>query len=402
MKKLLSAIIAAAMIISAVLVFASCGSDKKTVNGKTPAQAILDGFSEESENQVVKGESSVKLGFGGLIFEMPSKSTFVKLGSKYYYNLSLVTDEETFDTSSASLWYNKGITAVLSVGSAQIGAKLDFDILSMIPLLKSTIENMFEKKGADVSEENIKETVLTIIEALLGDAAFKSENGGYTVSAKVSIDEALIKRFIEVEKKIKTQTSENTIGESDDNADEIAKELVDSVKRFLDVNEFVFNVRFDKNLSITSYDCVMTIKLKLPAEILGEIVGFAVSNINPGALFGGMDDEIDYVDGEPDMPTATGDGAEDDVEDEETEPEEYVSLDIKLSSSFTVSKTATADDIPDIPQKVELFDLMDIISEKLGSLDLNSIIEIIKSITEGGLINIPGLIPSPNPASDPV
>ena len=180
------------------------------------------------------------------------------------------------------------------------------------------------------------------------------------------------------------------------------------IKKFIDIEELTFTVKFDKDLNVTGLDYSCEIKVKAPADsikhafssMLDKLVGNMFSGLG-GNTYDNYDnydengnDDIDYADedetdDESDVVTTVG----------ATSESEYISIDIKLTGSSTITREASADDIPDIPNDVDLIDIMDIVSEHIGNVNIQSIIDFLKSLTSGAL---PGNIPFPiNPQSLP-
>lgn len=418
MKKIISVVIALAMIVTAVLALASCDSEKKTVKKKTPAQAIA--ASTMPENFTITSNDELKLGVGGVLIDVPVQSKAVKLGSRYYLGSTITSGEENFATTTASLWYNKGLVGVIDFETAKVGANLDVDFVALIPLIRSYLTKTLEEKNVTLTEEKAREIVETLINAIIGDAGFVSVKGGYTVTTKIELNVEFVKKIIDAVKKIRDLAAPETdddgttgeiIGSSDEESapkDEQIENTLNTIKKFIDIEELTFTVKFDKDLNVTGLDYSCEIKVKAPADsiksafssMLDKLVGNMFSGLG-GNTYDNYDnydeygnDDIDYADedetdDESDVVTTVG----------ATSESEYICIDIKLTGSSTITREASADDIPDIPNDVDLIDIMDIVSEHIGNVNIQSIIDFLKSLTSGAL---PGNIPFPiNPQSLP-
>ncbi|MBR0235777.1 MAG: hypothetical protein IJQ37_04905 [Clostridia bacterium] len=421
MKKIISVVIALAMIVTAVLALASCDSEKKTVNKKTPAQAIA--ASTMPENFTITSKDELKLGVGGVVIDVPVQSKAVKLGSRYYLGSTIASGEENFATTTASLWYNKGLVGVIDFETAKVGANLDVDFVALIPLIRSYLTKTLEEKNVTLTEEKAREIVETLINAIIGDAGFVSVKGGYTVTTKIELNVEFVKKIIDAVKKIRDLAAPQTdddgttgeiIGSSDEESapkDEQIENTLNMIKKFIDIEELTFTVKFDKDLNVTGLDYSCQIKVKAPADSIKSAFSSILERL-VGNMFGGLggntydnydnyddydeygNDDIDYADkdesdDESDVVTTVG----------ATSESEYICIDIKLTGSSTITREASADDIPDIPNDVDLIDIMDIVSEHIGTVSVQSIIDFLKALTSGAL---PGNLPFPiNPQSLP-
>lgn len=421
MKKIISVVIALAMIVTAVLALASCDSEKKTVNKKTPAQAIA--ASTMPENFTITSKDELKLGVGGVVIDVPVQSKAVKLGSRYYLGSTIASGEENFATTTASLWYNKGLVGVIDFETAKVGANLDVDFVALIPLIRSYLTKTLEEKNVTLTEEKAREIVETLINAIIGDAGFVSVKGGYTVTTKIELNVEFVKKIIDAVKKIRDLVAPETdddgttgeiIGSSDEESapkDEQIENTLNMIKKFIDIEELTFTVKFDKDLNVTGLDYSCEIKVKAPADSIKSAFSSILERL-VGNMFGGLggntydnydnyddydeygNDDIDYADkdesdDESDVVTTVG----------ATSESEYICIDIKLTGSSTITREASAEDIPDIPNDVDLIDIMDIVSEHIGNVSVQSIIDFLKSLTSGAL---PGNLPFPiNPQSLP-
>lgn len=409
MKKIISVVIALAMIVTAVLALASCDSEKKTVNKKTPAQAIA--ASTMPENFTITSKDELKLGVGGVLIDVPVQSKAVKLGSRYYLGSTITSGEENFATTTASLWYNKGLVGVIDFETAKVGANLDVDFVALIPLIRSYLTKTLEEKNVTLTEEKAREIVETLINAIIGDAGFVSVKGGYTVTTKIELNVEFVKKIIDAVKKMRDLVAPETdddgttgeiIGSSDEESapkDEQIENTLNMIKKFIDIEDLTFTVKFDKDLNVTGLDYSCEIKVKAPADSIKSAFSSMLEKL-VGNMFGGLggntyddydnydeydNDDIDYADkdesdDESDVVTTVG----------ATSESEYICIDIKLTGSSTITREASADDIPDIPNDVDLIDIMDIVSEHIGNVSVQSIIDFLKALTSGILpVNIP-------------
>lgn len=421
MKKIISVVIALAMIVTAVLALASCDSEKKTVKKKTPAQAIA--ASTMPENFTITSKDELKLGVGGVLIDVPVQSKAVKLGSRYYLGSTITSGEENFATTTASLWYNKGLVGVIDFETAKVGANLDVDFVALIPLIRSYLTKTLEEKNVTLTEEKAREIVETLINAIIGDAGFVSVKGGYTVTTKIELNVEFVKKIIDAVKKIRDLVAPETdddgttgeiIGSSDEESapkDEQIENTLNMIKKFIDIEELTFTVKFDKDLNVTGLDYSCEIKVKAPADSIKSAFSSMLERL-VGNMFGGLGgntyDDYDNYDNYDEYDNDDIDYADKDESDDEsdvvttvgaTSESEYISIDIKLTGSSTITREASADDIPDIPNDVDLIDIMDIVSEHIGNVSVQSIIDFLKSLTSGAL---PGNLPFPiNPQSLP-
>lgn len=421
MKKIISVVIALAMIVTAVLALASCDSEKKTVNKKTPAQAIA--ASTMPENFTITSKDELKLGVGGVVIDVPVQSKAVKLGSRYYLGSTITSGEENFATTTASLWYNKGLVGVIDFETAKVGANLDVDFVALIPLIRSYLTKTLEEKNVTLTEEKAREIVETLINAIIGDAGFVSVKGGYTVTTKIELNVEFVKKIIDAVKKIRDLVAPETnedgttgeiIGSSDEESapkDEQIENTLNMIKKFIDIEELTFTVKFDKDLNVTGLDYSCEIKVKAPADSIKSAFSSMLERL-VGNMFGGLGgntyDDYDNYDDYDEYGNDDIDYADKDESDDEsdvvttvgtTSESEYISIDIKLTGSSTITREASAEDIPDIPNDVDLIDIMDIVSEHIGNVSVQSIIDFLKALTSGAL---PGNIPLPiNPQSLP-